>query len=77
MVYPVSWTADCYVTVITHFIKKVGVVRPNFGAPDSPSDCALVTVTLYTSRLRKVTDAVRDVDVDISRAASVDVAELR
>jgi len=31
MVYPVSWTYTvCYVTVITLFIKKVGVVRPNF-----------------------------------------------
>ena len=34
MVYPVSCTAVCYVTVITLFIKKVGVVRPNFGGPD-------------------------------------------
>ena len=34
MVYPVSWTAVCYVTIITLFIKKVGVVRPNFGCPD-------------------------------------------
>ena len=37
MVYPVSCTAVCYVTVITLFIKKVGVVRPNFlGAPTRP-----------------------------------------
>ena len=36
MVYPVSCTAGCYVTIITLFIKKVGVVRPNFGGPDSP-----------------------------------------
>ena len=34
MVYPVSCTAVCYVTVITLFIKKVGVVHPNFGGPD-------------------------------------------
>ena len=31
MVYPVSCTAVCYVTVITPFFKTVGVVRPNFG----------------------------------------------
>jgi len=34
----------CYVTVITLFIKKVGVVHPNFGGPDlpdPPSGCAL------------------------------------
>jgi len=37
MVYPVSWTAVCYVTVVTLFIKKVGVVRPNFGGPDPPT----------------------------------------
>ena len=37
MVYPVSWTAVCYVTVITLFIKEVGVVRPNFGGPDPPT----------------------------------------
>jgi len=40
VVYPVSWTAVCYVTVTTLFIKKVGVVRPNFGGvrtlPTSP-----------------------------------------
>ena len=30
MVYPVSCTAVCYVTVITLFIKKVGVVRAFF-----------------------------------------------
>jgi len=36
MVYPFSWTAVCYVTVITLFVKKVGVVRPNFGGPDLP-----------------------------------------
>ena len=39
MVYSVSWTAVCYVTVMTLFVKKVGVVRPNFGGsgpPDSP-----------------------------------------
>ena len=45
MVYPVSWTAVCYVTVITLFIKIVGVVRPNFGGsgpPPTPSGCALV-----------------------------------
>ena len=34
--YPVSWTAVCYVTVITLFIKKVGVVRPNFGGVRTP-----------------------------------------
>ena len=42
MVYPVSCTAVCYVTVIA-LIKKVGVVRPNFlgsGPPDLPSGCA-------------------------------------
>jgi len=32
-----SCTAVCYVTVITLFIKKVGVVRPNFGGPDPPT----------------------------------------
>jgi len=43
MVYPVSWSAVCYVTVITLFMKKVGVVRPNFGGPDPrpPNGCAL------------------------------------
>jgi len=48
MLYPVSCTAVCYVTVITLFIKKVGVVRPHFlggGGPDPPdpppSGCAL------------------------------------
>jgi len=41
--HPVSCTAVCYVTVITLFIKKVGVVRPNFGGSDPrlPSGCAL------------------------------------
>ena len=34
LLYPVSCTAGCYVTVITLFVKKVGVVRPNFGGPD-------------------------------------------
>jgi len=34
MVYPVAWTAVCYVTVITLFIKKVGGSGP-------PSGCAL------------------------------------
>jgi len=46
MVYPVLCTAVCYVTVITLFIEKVGVVRPNFGGldpppPPLPSGCAL------------------------------------
>jgi len=45
MVYPVSCTAGCYVTVITLFVKKVGVVRPIFfwggEVPDPPSGCAL------------------------------------
>ena len=38
MVYPVLCTAGCYVTVITLFIKKVGVVRPFFlvGGLDPP-----------------------------------------
>jgi len=36
MVYPVSWTAVCYVTVIALFIKKVGVIRPNFGGSGPP-----------------------------------------
>jgi len=40
MVCPVLCTADCYVTVITLFIKKVAVVRPIFflggGGPDLP-----------------------------------------
>ena len=36
MVYPVSWTAVCYVTVITLFIKKVGVVRPNIFLGSGP-----------------------------------------
>jgi len=36
MVYPVSCTAGCCVTVITLFIKKVGVVRPNLGGPGLP-----------------------------------------
>jgi len=36
MVYPISCTAVCYVTVITLFIEKVGVVHPNFGGPDPP-----------------------------------------
>ena len=46
MIYPVSCTAVCYVTVITLFIKKVGVVRPNFKGPDPhdpTSGCALVS----------------------------------
>ena len=44
MVYPVSCTAVCYVTVTTLFIKKVGVVRPNFWGVRTPppSGCALV-----------------------------------
>ena len=37
MVYPVLCTAGCYVMVITLFIKKVGVVRPNLGGPDPPT----------------------------------------
>jgi len=43
MVYPVSCTAVCYVTVITLFIKKVGVVRSHVGvrALWPPSGCAL------------------------------------
>ena len=36
MIFPVSCTAVCYVTVITLFITNVGVVRPNFGGPDPP-----------------------------------------
>ena len=38
MIYQVSRTAVCYVTVITLFIKKVGVVHPIFfgGGPDPP-----------------------------------------
>ena len=47
MVYPVSCTAVCCVTVITLFINKVGVVCPIFlrgGAdPSTRSGCALVT----------------------------------
>jgi len=50
MVYPVSFTAVCYVTVITLFIKKVGVVRPNFfggsGLSRPSSGCALVYLLL-------------------------------
>jgi len=44
MVYPVLCTAVCYVTVITPFFKKVGVVRPNFGVrtPTSPVVAPLV-----------------------------------
>ena len=51
MVYAVSCTAVCCVTVIiTLFIKKVGVVRPNLGGgpdlPDPPpSCCALAMVS--------------------------------
>ena len=44
IVYPVSCTAVCYVTVITLFVKKVGMVRPNFGGSGPPlplSSCAL------------------------------------
>ena len=37
MVYPVSWTAVRYVTVITLFIKKVGVVRQILGVRTSPT----------------------------------------
>jgi len=50
MVYPVLWTAVCYVTVITLFIKKVGVVRPNFGGQTPlrpPSGSALGHGILY------------------------------
>jgi len=36
--FPVSCTAVCYVTVIALFIKKVGVVRPNFGGSGPPPD---------------------------------------
>ena len=36
MVYPVSCTAVCHVTVIALFMKKVGAIRPNFGGPDAP-----------------------------------------
>ena len=48
MVYPVSWTSVCYVTVMTLFIKKVGVIRPNFGGvrtPDSPVVAPLAIMT--------------------------------
>jgi len=44
MVYPVSWTAVCYVTVITLFIKKLGWSVQIFwgsGAPDPSSGFAL------------------------------------
>jgi len=49
MVYLVPWTAVCYVTVITLFIKKVGVVRPNLGVRThpTPSGCALVKGTIF------------------------------
>jgi len=46
MVYPVSWTAVCYVTVITLFIKNVGVVRPNFGGSGPPSHPPVVAPLL-------------------------------
>jgi len=45
MVYPVSWTAVCYVTVITLFIKKLGMVRPIFffgGGRSGPTDPPVV-----------------------------------
>jgi len=54
MVYPVSWTAVCYVTVITLFIKKVGVVRPNFGGsgpPNHPVVAPLVWIENAANRL--------------------------
>jgi len=52
MVYPVSCTAVCYVTVITLFIKKVGVVHPNFGGPppQTPSGCALGCLVIVEIR---------------------------
>jgi len=53
MTYPVSCTADCYVMVITLFIKKVAVVRPNFGGsgPPTPSVCALELLDLLWSKV--------------------------
>ena len=36
MVYLISCTAVCYVTVITLFIKKVGVVHPIFWGSGPP-----------------------------------------
>jgi len=36
----------CCVTVITLFIKKVGVVRPNFGGPEPP-DPPVVAPLIY------------------------------
>jgi len=46
MVYLVSCTAVCYVTVITLFVKKAGVVHQNFGGPETPPVVApLITDT--------------------------------
>jgi len=53
MVYPILWTALCYVTVITLFIKKVGVIRPNFGGsgpPDPPVVALLHFAVLWPGR---------------------------
>ena len=50
MVYPFLWTAVCYVTVITFFVKKVGVVLPNFGGPD-PLDPQWLRPWFYMYRL--------------------------
>jgi len=56
MVYLVSWTAVCYVTVITLIIKKVGVVRPNFwgGGPDPPTP-SVVAPLLVAGDLSRAT----------------------
>jgi len=55
MVYPVSCTAVCYVTAITLFIQKVGVVRPNFGGsgppPNPPVVAPLVWIQNAANRL--------------------------
>jgi len=47
MVYPFLWTAVCYVTVITLFVKKVGVVLPNFGGPDPLDPPVVAPLVLY------------------------------
>jgi len=56
MVYPISCTAVCYVTAITLFIKKVGVVRPNFcgvRTSPTPSGCALASL-LHTETVAEL-----------------------
>jgi len=51
MVYPVSCTAVCYVTVITLFIKELGWSVQIWGYPDPPVVAPLL-FKFYTAILR-------------------------